>query len=436
MVDFQLNDEQRAIRDLAREFSQKEIAPVAAEYDRSADFPWPVARKAFDVGLMNLSVPHEYGGGGLGLLDQCLVWEELAAGCAGITSALTITALSAAPLLVGGTEDQKRRWLEPLTSEPAVASYGMSEPDAGSDVAGIRTTARRVGDEYVINGSKRWITAGTAARWFAVFAYTDPARPRDGMSCFVVPRDLPGVSVPRKEDMMGQRAGNTAEIVFQEAVVPKDQLIGGEGRGFKLAMEVFDRTRPPVGALAVGIARAAMEHAFGYAQQRRTFGKPIAEHQAIQFKLADMAMEIAATRHLTWHAAWLGDRGCRNAREASYAKAFGADMCMRATTEAVQIFGGYGYSREAPVEKLMRDAKVVQIYEGTSEIQRLIIARELLRGGLAALRGDGYTPRNGLMTAEEKGQDHDQWAERRGDRGGGADADRAAGRLAQGHPPG
>jgi acyl-CoA dehydrogenase len=253
-------------------------------------------------------------------------------------------------------------------------------------VAGIQTTARRVGDEFAITGTKRFITAGTAAGWFAVFAYTDRSRPREGMSCFVVPRDLPGVTVARKEDMMGQRASNTAEIVFEEAVVPRANMVGAEGQGFRLAMEVFDRTRPAVGALAVGIARAALEHAFRYAQQRETFGRPIIDYQAIQFKLADMAMEIAAARHLTWHAAWLGDQGRRNAKEASYAKAFAADMCMRATTEAVQVFGGYGYSREYPVEKLMRDAKVVQIYEGTSEIQRLIIARELMRGGEGAVR--------------------------------------------------
>ena len=384
MVDFALGDEQRAIRDLAREFARREIAPVAAEYDRSAEFPWPVARKAFEVGLLNLSIPEEYGGAGLSLFDQCLVWEELAAGCAGICAALSITGLSCAPLLVAGTDEQQRRWLEPLAREPSFASYCMTEPAAGSDVAGIQTTARRVGDEFAITGTKRFITAGTAARWFAVFAYTDRSRPREGMSCFVVPRDLPGVSVARKEDMMGQRASNTAEIVFEEAVVPRANMVGPEGQGFKLAMEVFDRTRPVVGALAVGIARAAMEHAFRYAQQRETFGRPIIDYQAIQFKLADMAIEIAAARHLTWHAAWLGDRGCRNAKEASYAKAFAADMCMRATTEAVQVFGGYGYSREYPVEKLMRDAKVVQIYEGTSEIQRLIIARELMRGGMAS----------------------------------------------------
>jgi acyl-CoA dehydrogenase len=390
VVDFRLGDEQRAIRDLAREFAQNEIVPVAAAYDRSADFPWQVARKAFEVGLLNLSIPPEYGGGGLGLLDQCLVWEEWAAGCAGITSALTITALSAAPLLVAGTDEQKRRFFGMLTREPAVASYAMTEPDAGSDVAGIKTTARRVGDEWAITGTKRFITAGTAATWFAVFAYTDRAAGREGMSCFVVPRDTPGLTVARKEDTMGQRAGNTAEIVFEEAVVPRGNMVGPEGKGFKLAMEVFDRTRPPVGALAVGIARAALEHAFRYAGQRQAFGRPIGDNQAIQFKLADMATDVAAARHLTWHAAWLGDQGLRNAKEASFAKRFAADMCMRATIEAVQIFGGYGYTRDYPVEKLMRDAKVVQIYEGTSEIQRLIIARELMRGGEAALRGDGH----------------------------------------------
>jgi acyl-CoA dehydrogenase len=381
VVDFQFSDEQWAIRDLAREFARNEIAPVAAAYDRSAEFPWDVASKAFEVGLMNLSIPPEYGGGELGLLDQCLVWEELAAGCAGIASGLSITGLAATPLVIAGTEEQKRRSLGMVTRETAVASYCVTEPGAGSDVAGMQTTARRAGDEYVISGTKRFITGGTVASWYTVFAYTDRSIGREGMSCFVVPRDAPGLNVARKEDMMGQRAGNTAEIVLDEVAVPRENLIGGEGQGFKLAMETFDKTRPTVGALAVGIARSALEHAFQYSQQRQTFGRPIYDYQAIQFKLADMAIEIAAARHLTWHAAWLGDRGERNAKEASFAKAFAAEMCMRATTEAVQVFGGYGYSREYPVEKLMRDAKVVQIYEGTSEIQRLIIVRELMRSG-------------------------------------------------------
>jgi acyl-CoA dehydrogenase len=247
VVDFALSEEQRAIRDLAREFARREIAPVAAEYDRSGEFPWPVARKAFEVGLLNLSIPEEYGGGGLSLFDQCLVWEELAAGCAGIAAGLSITGLAAAPLLVAGSDEQRRAWLGPLTRGAAFASYCMTEPAPGSDVAGIQTTARRVGDEYVITGTKRFITGGTVARWYAVFAYTDRSRPREGMSCFVVPRDLAGVTVARKEDMMGQRAANTAEIVFEEAVVPWANLIGAEGQGFRIAMEGFEHTRPTVG---------------------------------------------------------------------------------------------------------------------------------------------------------------------------------------------
>ena len=387
-----LSPEFDMLYDTVKRFTLNELNPHERAVDDRDEIPPDLYRRlrkqAADLGILGTQFPPEYGGAGLGLLEQCLVWEELAAGCAGIGAALSITCLSAAPLVIAGTPEQKRQWLEPLTREPAFASYCMTEPNAGSDVAGIQTTARRDGDAYVISGTKRFITAGTAARWFSVFAYTDRSIGRDGMSCFVVPRELAGVTVARKEDMMGQRASNTAEIVFEEARVPRANLVGGEGQGFKLAMAVFDHTRPTVGALAVGIARAAMEHAFRYAQQRQTFGRPIIDYQAIQFKLADMAMEIAAARHLTWHAAWLGDQGYRNAKEASYAKAFAADMCMRVTTEAVQIFGGYGYSREYPVEKLMRDAKVVQIYEGTSEIQRLIIARELLRGGELAVRGD------------------------------------------------
>lgn len=379
MINFELTDEQKAIRDLAREFTQGEIVPVAAHHDRTGEFPWDVARKAFEIGLMNLNIPVEYGGGGLGLLDGCIVREELAAGCAGISSALGINGLAATPVLVAGTEEQKRRFLAPLCHELSFASYAVTEPGAGSDVAGIRTTARRVGDEYVLNGSKRFITGAGVARWFVVFTYTDREQRYQGMSAFLVPADTPGVTVGKKEDMMGQRASNTAEITFEDVVVPRENLLGREGEGFKIAMITFDKTRPGVAAGAVGLARCALEHATRYAKERSAFGQAIADFQAIQCILADMATDIHAARLLTWHAAWLGDQGKRNSLEASYAKRFAADMAMKATTDAVQVFGGYGYSREYPVEKLMRDAKVFQIYEGTSQIQRLIIARQLLR---------------------------------------------------------
>ncbi|MFQ6015631.1 MAG: acyl-CoA dehydrogenase family protein [Anaerolineae bacterium] len=379
MINFELGDEQKALRDLTRRFAQEEILPVAAECDQKGEFPLDVAQKAFDIGLMNVTVPEEYGGGGLGHLDECIVREEMAAGCAGISATLGISGLAVTPVILAGTEEQKQRFLAPLCAELSFASYCVTEPSAGSDVAGITSTAELVGDEYVLNGTKRFITGGGLASWFVVLTYTDKSLRRNGISAFVVPADAPGVTVAKKEDMMGQRASNTAEIVFENVRVPKANRLGREGQGFKLAMETFDITRPYAAAGAIGLARSAMEHASRYAQERFAFGRPIGQFQAIQFMLANMAIDIAAARWLTWHAAWLSDRDLPNAMEASYAKALAADMCMRVTTDAVQVFGGYGYSREYPVEKLMRDAKVMQIYEGTSEIQRLIIGRQLLK---------------------------------------------------------
>lgn len=387
MVDFTLTDEQRALRDLAREFSQKEIAPVAAHYDRTGEFPWEVARKANAVGLLNLTIPAEYGGGGLRAFETVLIREELAAGCAGINSAIGITGLGVLPVLVAGSAEQKRAWLPRVTDGVHFVSYGMTEPDAGSDVAGIKSTARRVGDHYVLNGTKRFITSGTVAEWFTIFAYTDRSKGRQGMSCFWVPRDTPGLSVPRKEEVLGQRAGNTAEVVLEDVAVPAFNLIGREGDGFAIAMEVFNRTRPGVGAAAVGVARAAFEYAWRYAHQRQAFGRPIAEYQAIQFKLAQMALKVDTARLLTWRSAWAADQGQRAGKEAAFAKLYAADACMEVTTEAVQILGGVGYSRETPVEKYFRDAKLMQIYEGTSEIQHLIIYRELAREAGMLRRG-------------------------------------------------
>jgi acyl-CoA dehydrogenase len=379
MIDYTLTDEQKQLQRLAHEFAEHEMRPVAAHYDRTSDFPWPVVRKAFDLGLMTLNIPAEYGGPGLGVLDQIIAQEEMAWGCAGMATSIFITSLAAGVLLAGGSEEQKQQWLTPLTREVTLASYAVTEPAAGSDVAGIQTQALRVGAEYVLKGTKRFITAGGVADWFVVFAYTDPSKGHKGMSAFIVPRNSRGLSTPRKEDMMGQRASNTSEVLLEEVVVPKANLIGREGDAFGIAMMAFDKSRPGVAASALGVARAAMEHAIAYAKERRAFGQPIAAHQAIQFMLAEMRMNIDAARHLTWHAAWTIDQGRRNTLEAAMAKAFAADMCMKVTTDAVQVFGGYGFSREYPVEKLMRDAKVLQIYEGTSQIQRMIIAREILR---------------------------------------------------------
>jgi acyl-CoA dehydrogenase len=380
MIDFELTDEQRSLQQLAREFSQREIAPVAVHHDRTGEFPLDVCEKAFEVGLLTMTIPQKYGGGGISGLDGLIVREENAAGCAGITTAMGAVDLAVTPIRIAGTDEQQREFFGQITSEFGLASYAMTEPGAGSDVAAISTKAVKYGDEYVLSGTKRWITGAAYARWLVVFAYTDPSRPRNGMSAFIVPKDTPGLSVPRKEDMMGQRASATCEVVLDEVRVPARNLLGGEGAGFKIAMNTFNHTRPGTAIAAVGLARCAMDHAVRYAAERQAFGQPIGAHQAIQLMLADMAMNIAAARHLAWHAAWLNDRGRSNAKEAAYAKAFAGDMVMKVTTDALQVFGGAGYSRDFPMEKLMRDAKIFQIYEGTSQIQRLIIARELLAG--------------------------------------------------------
>jgi len=378
-MDLRLSDEQRQLQELAREFAEKEIAPVAAHHDQTGEFAIDVYRKAFDVGLMSTHVPAEYGGLGLGVFEGCLLAEELAAGCSGIYACLEVNTLAQAPLIVAGSDDQKKRFLTPMTEELQFASYAVTEPGAGSDVAAVKTRAVRDGDDYVINGHKMWITGASHASWFFVLALTDPEKGHRGMSCFIVPADRPGVTVGKKEWNMGQRASDTRAVDFEDVRIPAANRVGDEGKGWLIAMSAFDHTRPPVAAGAVGVARKAHEHALRYAKERETFGRPIAEHQAVAFMLADMAKDIAAARLLVWQSAWKIDSGERNTLEASMAKCFAADTAMRVTTDAVQIFGGYGYSREYPVEKLMRDAKVFQIYEGTSQVQRMIIARELLR---------------------------------------------------------
>jgi acyl-CoA dehydrogenase len=379
MPDFSLSDDQKQLQGLARDFAAGVIAPAARHHDDTGEFPEEICRKAWELGLMNIHLPESLGGLGLGSLEGCLIAEELSAACSGIYTAIEANVLAEAPLLHAASDEQKATWLAPMAAEFRLASYAVTEPDAGSDVAGIRTKAEKHGDEYVITGNKMWITGAGQASWFFVLAYTDPAARYDGMSGFVVPADLPGVKVGKKEQNMGQRASDTRAVTFEEVRVPLANRIGPEGAGWKIAMSAFDHTRPPVAAGAVGVARAALEHAVRYAKERKTFGQVIAKHQAIAFMIADMAKETAAARHLVHHAAWLIDHGHRNTKEAAFAKCFAADTAMKVTTDAVQVFGGYGFSKEYPVEKLMRDAKVFQIYEGTSQIQRLIIARELFR---------------------------------------------------------
>ncbi len=381
MIDFAMTEDQLAIQKLARNFAQREIMPKAAHHDQTGEYPMEIVRKGWEVGLMNTHIPAEYGGLGLGVLDGCLIAEEIAAGCSGIGTAMEANTLAEAPVIVGGSDEQKRKWLAPMVDEFRLAAYCVTEPGAGSDVQGLKTTARKVGSEYVINGSKMWITNGGVADWYFVIALTDPGRGARGMSAFIVPKGIPGIEIGKKEQNMGQRASDTRAITFNEVVVPEQNRIGAEGRGWFLAMSAFDHTRPIVASAAVGVARSAMEHAIRYAKERYAFGVPIASHQAIAFMIAEMARDIEASRLLVWRAAWKIDRGDSAQLEAAHAKLMAADTCMRVTTDAVQIFGGYGYSREYPVEKLMRDAKVFQIYEGTSQIQRHIISKAVIKRG-------------------------------------------------------
>ena len=380
MYSFDITEEQKSFVDTARKFTRDKIIPAAAELDEKEQFPDEIFREAHALSLANVEIPTEYDGLGLGCLDHCLILEEMAYGCLGVQTTFAANALGAMPLILAGSDAQKDKYLRMLVHEPAYASYACSEPDAGSDVAGMTTRYERHGDEFVITGQKRWITNAAHARWFTVLATRDKSLRHKGISCFVVDRDVPGVKIGKKEHKMGQRCSNTSDILFEEVRVPKSALVGEEGTGFKIAMKTFDRSRPWIAASAAGVIRRALDESRAYSLERKTFGVPIAQHQAIQFMLAEMAIKYEATRLLCHKAAWLIDHGQLDSVVSSYAKAFGADSAMAVTTDAVQIFGGYGYTREYPVEKLMRDAKLLQIYEGTSQIQRMVIARNVLGG--------------------------------------------------------
>lgn len=378
MVDLTLTDEQKDLRELAHNFAEKEIRKVAWEYDKDGTWPQEIIDKAWEVGLMNTHIGEAYGGPGLDYLSGCLIEEEMGWGCSGIGTTLMANGLASAPVTLGGSEETKKKYLGMLCEEPKLASFCLTEPDAGSDVSGMKTRAVKKGDKYVISGSKCFITNGSHANWFTVYAKTDPEAGHRGITAFVVDADSPGVSVDKKEDKMGQRASDTATIVFDEVEVPAENMLGEENHGFKLAMMTLDRTRPGVSALAVGIGRAAFEYAAEYSKERVQFGVPIAMHQAIQFLIADMSTKVDAARLLVWNSAVLLDQGRRNTLASSQAKRFAADSAMEITVDAVQVYGGYGFIKEYPVEKLMRDAKIMQLYEGTSQIQRLVIAREVL----------------------------------------------------------
>ncbi|MCK4558095.1 MAG: acyl-CoA dehydrogenase family protein [Candidatus Aminicenantes bacterium] len=377
-MSFSLTEEQLALQEMAREFAEKEMIPKAAKYDKGDEFSEDVMQKAFEVGFLTCTVPEKYGGGEMNDLDTVIISEELAAGCAGMYTTMMVNALAYTPIILYGTDDQKKKFLTPQTEKMSFASFCLTEREAGSDAGALKTRAKKVGKEYIINGSKCFISNGGLASFYVVFANSNPEKGMRGLSAFIVPREAPGVIIGKEEDKMGHRASNTVELTFEDVKIPEANLLGKEGIGFIIAMRTLDKTRAPVGAAGVGVARAALEYAIEYAKNRKQFGKPIALFQNTLFKIAQMAMEINAARHLVWHAAWLMDEGKPCGKESAMAKAFGSDVAMKVTMECVQILGGYGYMKYYPMEKLMRDAKLLQIYEGTNEIQRLVISREVI----------------------------------------------------------
>jgi len=378
MIGFDLTAEQEALQEKANRFSKENIIPVAAKHDRDGTFPLDIMKKAHGEGFLTPLIPREYGGGGLGVLDTCLISEELAAGDMGIFVSIFVSTLALYPIIIFGNQEQKKKFLRPFCSHFTLASYCLSEYHAGSDPASMETTATLNGDHYVLNGTKMWITNGGYADFYLVFANTDRQKKHKGIISLIVPAKFPGIRHGEPIDKMGQRASNTTAVTFKDVQVPMENLLAGEGEGFKKAMIALDVTRPMIAIGAVGLSRTAMELAIQYAKQRIQFGVPIADHQAVQFMLADMAIGIDAARLLVWRAADRADQGLPNTREAAMAKTLAADVAMRVTTDAVQIYGGMGYTKWHPVEKLMRDAKVIQIYEGSAQIMRRIIARYLL----------------------------------------------------------
>ena len=378
-ISFALTDEQQALCALAHDFAENEMRPVSAHHDQTGEYPWAVIEKAHELGLLNTHIPEEQGGLALGAVDGVLIAEELAWGCSAISTAMEANSLAQQPVIIGASDDLKNKYLAPMIDAPTMCAYAVTEPGAGSDVQGMKSIAVKKGDRWILNGSKMWITNAGVADWFFVVAITDrDKRARGGMTAFIVEKDWPGLTVGKKEINMGQRCSDTRGLTFEDVEIPEENVVGRVGDGWKLAMAAFDYTRPSVAAGAVGVARAAMEHAMAYSTQRTAFGKPLSGHQAIAFMIAEMSMNIEAGRLLCWRAASLKDAGERNTMAAAHAKAFCADMAMKVATDAVQVLGGYGFNTEYPVEKLMRDAKIFQIYEGTSQIQRLIISRELL----------------------------------------------------------
>ena len=374
-MDFTLTEEQKKLKQRAREFAIREVLPVARKYDESEEFPLPVIKKAWEEKLLNLAIPKKYGGEGYGLLDACLVVEEMSSACPGMATSMFDNNLGAEPIVIGGNEEQKERILGELINEFKLIAFATSEPTMGSDVAGMKCRAEQDGDDFILNGAKFWITNGGFADYITVFATTDPEMKHKGIGAFIVDTKTEGVRLGKHIPKLGQRASNTVAVSLKNVRIPKENVLAKPGRGFVLGMQTFAHTRPAIGAFATGCARSAMEYAIDYAKKREAFGRPIANYQVIQEKIANMYKDIEAARLLTHKAAWEADQGIDNNMSSAIAKAFASDVAMNVTTEAIQIYGGYGYLRTYPVEKLFRDAKLYQIYEGTSEIQRIIISR-------------------------------------------------------------
>jgi len=379
MIDFSLSEQQKAFQKTARDFAQKEIAPLALDYDKNPRFPEEIIRKAHAAGLMNLTCPVQYGGHGLGLVDSSVINEEMNAACVAISGMIGINSLACGPIVVGASHEQKLKFLLPLGQSGKTASFGLTEREAGSDAGSLKTRAKKEGDHYVLNGAKCFITNASHAVLYTIFATLDPAKGPKGICGFIVPRETAGLSTGKVEDKMGQRALNVAEVLLDNVIVPRENLIGNEGEGFKWAMEALDEGRVNIATVGLGIARAAFECSLNYAKTRVQFGKAIGTFQAINFMLADMAAAVESARLLTWYAGSLADQHQRFSREAAQAKFYATDAAMKVSTDAVQIHGGYGYTKEFLVEKLMRDAKLTQIYEGTNQVNRMVAGGWLVR---------------------------------------------------------
>jgi alkylation response protein AidB-like acyl-CoA dehydrogenase len=379
-MDYLLTEDQLALRELAHTIAEEKIRPVAAQYDREGKFPWPLVKIFGEAGLFGICIPEEYGGMGMGVLELALVTEEMSKACGAITLAVAASALGTFPILISGDDAQKKRYLPDLASGKHLAAFCLTEPGAGSDAGGMKTKATLVGNEYVLNGNKIFITNGGVANVYTVLAVTDPGKGSRGTSAFIVEKGFPGLKIGKEEDKMGIRASSTHEVIFEDCRVPIENRLGPEGTGFISAMKTLDKSRPGVAAQALGIAQGAFDLALDYAKNRIQFGHPISSLQAIQFMLADMATQIEAARALLYAASRHVDSGAKSVgRESAMCKLFASDTAMRVATDAVQIFGGYGYMRDYPIEKYMRDAKITQIYEGTNQIQRQVIAHNLMR---------------------------------------------------------